>query len=357
MTTFRQLVIGASHGDAITSMALRLAAALEQRGRSELYGHHIGPELLGRFARLSDLPPSRPGDVLIYHSSYGEPEVTRALLERSEPLVLVYHNLTPSQYFLASEPAVAAALEWGRHELALLRDRVEMAVAVSPFNAADLRRYGYDQVEELPVGLDPMRLHAVAPDTVMDQQLSDRFGSGYVLWLSQLLPHKRVELMLAAMHLLRWVQYRDLGLVIAGVARSEGYGRAVQAHARRLQLDRLWFTGRVSEPQLSTLFRRATMFVTTSAHEGLALPPLEAMSFAVPVIAPAVGALPDTIGDAGILLPPDAGPILFAEAMGVLHDDVGLRVELGRRGVHRARRLGETDPSARFVELVDQVAS
>lgn len=355
MRTFRQLVIGASNGDAITGMALRLDEALRQRGRTELYGHHIAPELLGRFARLSELPPSGPGDVLIYHSSYGEPEVTGALLERSESLVLVYHNLTPSQYFLSTEPAVAASLEWGRHELALLRDRVALAVAVSPFNAADLRRYGYGEVVDLPVGLDPMRLHTVAPDTAFDEQLSDRFPAGYVLWLSQLLPHKRVELMLAAMHLLRWVQYRELGLVVAGVARAEGYGRAVEAYARRLQLDRMWFTGRVTEAELATLFRRATMFVTTSAHEGLALPPLEAMSFAVPVIAPGVAALPDTVGDAGLVLPPDAGPVLFAEAMGLLCDDVGLRVELGGRGVRRARQLAEADPSSVFLGLLDRV--
>lgn len=352
MTTFRQVLIGASVEDAITGMARRLGAALEAFGRSELYAKHVDPALLGEVGRLEDLPPARSGDVLIYHSSYGEPEVTRTLLERSEHLVLVYHNLTPSRFFLSTAPAVAASLEWGRHELEVLRPRVDLAVAVSAFNAADLRRYGYDHVEELAVGLEPGRLAGVAPDTALARDLADRFPGGYVLSVSQLLPHKRIELLLAAMHLVRWVHQVDLGVVVAGVKRLPSYWQAVDAYARRLNLGRVLFTGAVPDAQLSTLFRRAQVFATTSAHEGLALPPLEAMAFGVPVVASAAGALPDTIGGAGLVLPADAGPALFSEAIVEVAANPVLRNELVGRGFERVETLGAADPVRHFVELI-----
>jgi glycosyltransferase involved in cell wall biosynthesis len=355
VSTVRQLVIGASGGDAITEMARRLDAVLAGRGRSELYGMHIAPEHVGRFRPMGSMPPARGGDVLVYHASYGQPEVTRFLLERTEPLVLVYHNLTPSSFFLHHDPVVAASLEWGRHELELLRGRVALAVAVSAFNAADLRRYGYEEVHELPVGLDPHRLHAVAPDTNADADLTANFPDGFALWVSQLLPHKRVELILGAHHLVRWVHQVDLALVVVGAARSTAYDRAARRFAQRLQLHRMLFTGRVSEPVLATLYRRATVFVSTSAHEGLALPPLEAMSFGVPVVAPRLAALPDTIGDAGLLLPGDAGAELFAEAMGEVATNPALRRELTGRGLARARQVAATDPASTFGDLLETV--
>lgn len=355
MTTFRQLLVGASAEDAITGMARRLGGALAGVGRSELYAHHVHPSAAGEVRSLADLPPARRGDVLIYHASYGDPEITRVLLQRHEPLVLVYHNLTPSAFFLQHDPAVAAALEWGRHELELIRPRVALAVAVSPFNAADLERHGYDLVEVVPVGLDPMRLHPAVPDGAMARDLADRFPAGYALWVSQVLPHKRLELLVGAMHLLRWIHQHELGVVIAGANRLPSYWDAMHRYARHLNVPRILFTGVVDDGTLSTLFRRAELFVTTSAHEGLGLPPIEAMSFGVPVITTPAGALPDTVGDAGLVLPADAGPIVLAESMAAVLGDQRLRCEMVRRGFRRSAELQRLGDVNRFVTLLEAV--
>lgn len=356
MTVFRQVLIGASPEDAITGMALRVRDRLVGRGESELYGHHVHPDMLGQVRRLEHLPRPRPGDVLIYHASYGEPEVTRVLLERPEPIVLVYHNLTPSRFFLPYNPAAAAALEWGRHELGLIRPQVARAVAMSGFSAQDLRQYGYDRIEVMPVGLDPMRLHAVAPDSRMSEEVSVRFPSGYVLWVSQVLPHKRLELLIGAMHLLRWIHHHHLGVVIVGANRLGEYWKASHQYSRRLNVPDILFTGVVPDPVLNTLYRRAELFVSTSAHEGLAVPPLEAMAFGVPVIAPDAGALGETVSDAGLVLPADAGPVLFSEAMAELVTNPGLRSNLVTRGFRRSEEFRRSGDVQRFVELLEEVA-
>jgi glycosyltransferase involved in cell wall biosynthesis len=355
VTTYRQVLIGASQEDAITGMAQRLGAALTDLGPSELYARHVAPALADRVRQLEQLPPPAPGDVLIYHASYGDPEVTKVLLERREALVLVYHNLSPSAYFLPYDPAVAAALEWGRHELDLLRDRVVATVADSPYNAADLARRGYDSVEVMPVGIEPHRLRGIAPDEDYARELAERFPDGYDLAVSQVLPHKRHEVLVAATHLVNWVHHNRRGLVIVGAKRLALYWDALHRYARRLNVARILFAGMASDRQLATLFASAGTFVTASAHEGLALPPLEAMSLGVPVIATDVGALGHTIGGAGVVLPAGAGPVLFAEAIVEVVGNTAVRDDLVEQGFQRVEAVRASGATGRFLSLLEGV--
>ncbi|MCH2415090.1 MAG: glycosyltransferase, partial [Acidimicrobiales bacterium] len=72
----------------------------------------------------------------------------------------------------------------------------------------------------------------------------------------------------------------------------------------------------------------------------------------VPVVGRAVGAMPDTVGDAGLLLPEDAGPEMFAEAVGELLDDQGLRSRMAFRGRQRLRDFDEDAATTAFREAL-----
>jgi glycosyltransferase involved in cell wall biosynthesis len=102
-------------------------------------------------------------------------------------------------------------------------------------------------------------------------------------------------------------------------------------------------SGKVSDDTLAAFYRRADLFVTLSVHEGFCIPVVEAMAFDVPVLATAVAALPETIGDAGLLLPPAPAATLVAEAASRLLTDRSLRAELienGRRRVDDHATIG-----------------
>jgi L-malate glycosyltransferase len=350
-----QILVGAGPTDAITSMARHLRDGLVRSFGSEIYAHFLPPGM-PEIKPLSELGPAGPDDLLVYHVSYGDPIITKSLLSRTERIVVVYHNITPPEYFLEHDAQFAFGLEWGRHELDLLRERVVLAVAVSSFNARDLISRGYSDVHVIPAGLNPSRLHRVAPSGAMAHELSHRFPAGYVLAVSQLLPHKRFETILQAMHLVQWVHGRGIGLAIVGPPRSPAYAAALALHARRLNLHRVWFTGGTTDRQLASLFRLATTFLSASAHEGLALPPLEAMSFGVPVIARDGGAMAETLAGAALLLPSESGPTLMAEAIVALLDSVPLCADLRARGHERVAAIEDEDPIGRFVELIATVA-
>ena len=348
---YLQVIVGAGAGDAITTMALNLQRSLRTLGTTAVYAHHIDPDVAGEVLPLAELPSPQRGDTIIYHASYGVPEITRTLLKRDR-IVLVYHNITPSEFFLEHNPAMASELQWGRHELELLRSRTEVAVAVSAYNAGELEALGFRDVRVVPAGLHPSRLVGLAPQGRLAHQLTSRYPEGYVLSVSQVLPHKRHDLALQAMSLVQWAHERRLGLVVVGARRLESYGRALEQLASRLRVDGAWLTGPQSNQALATFFRCARVFVSTSAHEGLALPPLEAMSFGVPVLANEAGAVAETVADAGLLLPAGSGPALVAEGIVELDRNECLRRDLQRRGFARVAAIESVDVSAAFVELL-----
>ena len=70
-------------------------------------------------------------------------------------------------------------------------------------------------------------------------------------------------------------------------------------------VDDVIFTGQVSEESLPLFYNSADLFVFPSLYEGFGLPPLEAMACGCPVIAADTTSLPEVVGDAGMLIPPE----------------------------------------------------
>lgn len=350
-----QIVITASPGDAITSMALELRDAFRKRWRSDIYAKTVLPQLTGDVFDLADLPPTSRRNTLIYHSSYGEPAVTHTLLRRTERLVISYHNLTPPEYFMAWDAELARGVEWGRYELRLLADRAALTVADSTFNADDLAQYGYTDVEVLPAGIRPDRLLCLPTDLRLSEELHDRFPAGYVVVVAQMLPHKRIERVIEAVHLVRAVHEIDLGLVVVGSKRLPEYASALERHANWLHVDRRWFTGALTNQQLATVMRQASTFVSASEHEGLSLPPLEAMATGLPAVVHGAGAVPETVQDGALVLPEHAGSMLFAEAIAATLLDPTLRSLLILRGLEHVAIVRNRSSVDRLVQLIEGI--
>ena len=74
--------------------------------------------------------------------------------------------------------------------------------------------------------------------------------------------------------------------------------------------DIVHFTGRIKNEEFAGYYSKATIAVVPSLYEGFGLPAAEAMACGVPLISTSGGALPEVVGDAGIIVPPaDAGAL------------------------------------------------
>lgn len=140
-------------------------------------------------------------------------------------------------------------------------------------------------------------------------------------------------------HLLRAgaevLRARPLRLVVVGTPNAGG---AVARLVRALALgDAVEFTGRVSDAELVHQYARASAAVVPSVYEGFGLPAGEAMACGTPVVSTTGGALPEVVGDAGLLVPP-ADPGALAAAIRRVLDHPAYGRELGRRGRQRVHR-------------------
>jgi len=127
---------------------------------------------------------------------------------------------------------------------------------------------------------------------------------------------------------------RPVRLVVIGQPKPNG---TIERLVRKLNLaEQVSFTGRISSAAFVREYARAGMAVVPSVYEGFGLPAGEAMACGVPVIATTGGALPEVVGDAGILVPPRDTPALAAAIENLL-DDPAKAAALGQRGYQRVQ--------------------
>jgi glycosyltransferase involved in cell wall biosynthesis len=350
-----QILAAASPGDAITNAALEYRDVLRRVGPSEIFARHIAPSSAGEVLPLGEYRACGSQGVLVYHASIGEPMVAAFLRSRHEPIVLVYHNITPAKYFADLDETFAELLVLGRDELEFIRPRVARAITDSQFNATELEAIGYEDVRVIPPVVDPLRLVRTTPDAGMTTHLERSFRDPMLLFVGQLLPHKRPDLLVESMHAA--VTYLGLNatMLLVGQNRFSRYADAISAQIHELNLPQVHVVGLVDDATLAAMFRHAAAFVTVSEHEGFCVPLLEAMAFDVPVIARACAAIPETVGDGGLVLPPWAGAELIAEAIVRVIADTSLHADLVARGRQRLDELTALDPSVAMLEAIAEV--
>ncbi len=336
-----QVLVSAAAGDAITNEALEIRSLLREVGPSEIFALHRDPRLGDDIKSLADFSRrhgSRLGDdILIFHVSIGEPEVTTFVMHRPERVVVIYHNISPPEPFLPYAPAFAGLLAAGRLELKSLASKAELAIADSQYNADELVAAGFDNVVVSPLIVDIERLHSFEPHKPTMNHIDTLGDDPIVLFVGQLLPHKRPDFLLSAYNVLVTHLMPHARLVVVGSPRLPRYYNFLEQYVREAKLSRAWFTGSITDSELMAFYRRASLFVTASEHEGFCVPLLEAMGFELPIIARGYAAIPETMGDSGMLLAPDDGPTMMAEAMAEVLENKDLSDRLVQQGLERVK--------------------
>ena len=312
-----QWVPAAHRGDAIGDSARRVRDILRAGGhQSELYALTIDDDLRGDVLPFAD-ESARQGDVTIFHFALPSP-MTEAFASLNHGRVLQYHNITPAPFFAPYDPGLFRLAALGRRELATLVGRVELALGDSDFNRQELEQLGFDRTGVMPIAVNTERITDAPPRPALEKILSD--GLVNILFVGRIAPNKRIEdhIRLAEVY----KRYVDSYYRFIFVGRYDGLPRYyAQVRALideyRMLPDRFWFTGPVPDADLAAFYRWADVYVSLSEHEGFCVPLVEAMAANVPVLAYAAGAVPETLGGAGVLFTPKDLE-LAAEAMGML---------------------------------------
>ena len=346
-----QWVPAAHKGDAIGDSARRMRDMLREAGhQSDIFALTIDDELRGDVRAFTD-PAARQGQVTLFHFALPSP-MTEAFASLPAGRVLQYHNITPAEYFAPYDAGLFRLAALGRQELQTLVGRVELALGDSDFNRQELAALGFTSTGVLPIAVNTERITTAPPRPALEKILSD--GLINILFVGRIVPNKRIEDHIRLAELYK--RYVDSYYRFIFVGRYDGiprYYAQIRALIAQYQMlpDRFWFTGPVPDEDLAAFYRWADVYVSLSEHEGFCVPLIEAMSVDVPVLAYAAGAVPETLGGAGVLFTPKDLE-LAAETMGMLVYDRPFReaVVAGQR-----RRLADFAPSQIASRLTDVI--
>ncbi len=341
---------GSAPGDAVTNGLIFTRGLLRDLGfESEIFVQHVAPELAAELRPHTALP-RRPGDWLLAHHSMGH-DLGDWLLDLPQKKILVYHNITPAEFFPPGG-ALHHYAQLGRRQLRLFLPAMAAAIGDSDFNSAELRELGYGRVATVPLLFDTGALLR-APCDPAPAELSA--GVFTILFVGRVCANKRQHLLIEAFARLRQRLGRPARLVlVGGYDRQDEYFLRLTGQVSGLGLGQsVVFTGKVPQPALAGWYRAADLFVCASEHEGFGVPLIEAMLFNVPVVAVAGTTVAKTLGGAGVLVEV-ASPALLAATMLVIAKDRELRRAVAR---HQRRRLARFDPARLRTELADILAA
>ncbi len=351
-----QWVPAAHRGDAIGDSARRVRDMLRAAGHeADLFALTIDDELRGDVRPFAD-PAARRGDVTIFHFALPSP-MTSAFSSLDGRRVLQYHNITPAAFFAPYDAGLFRLAALGRQELRSLVGHVDLALGDSDFNRQELEAMGFAPTGVMPIAVNVDKIVKGPRRPALEKILGD--GLINILFVGRIVPNKRIEDHIRLAELYK--RYVDAYYRFIFVGRCDGvprYFAQIQALLTEYENlpDRFWFTGPVPDADLAVFYRWADVYVSLSEHEGFCVPLLEAMAADVPVLAYAAGAVPETLGGAGILFSPKDLE-LAAETMGMLVYDRQLRARVlaGQR-----RRLLDFAPdriAARLHDVIAQVTA
>ncbi len=235
-------------------------------------------------------------DIVHTHTWYSNLAGHFAKLLYGIPHVMTSHSLEPLRPWKAEQLGGGYALSCFSERIAI--ERADAVIAVSGAMKRDiLRCYPAVSAERIQViynGIDPDEL---APNEHTDQLTSRGVDPSrpYVLFVGRITRQKGIVYLLdAAAHFNAGVQL----VICAGEPDTPEIGREVESRVSNLRSTRghvVWINRMLEREALSQLLSHASVFVCPSVYEPFGIVNLEAMACAVPVVASAVGGIPEIV--------------------------------------------------------------
>jgi glycosyltransferase involved in cell wall biosynthesis len=335
-----QLVPAFHRGDAIGDEAWELRSFFRAEGhQSEIYCLSRDRGLEGESKLFSEFPAPSASDVTILHFALPSP-LSGALAGLPSKKAIIYHNITPAEFFEDVNPEFARIARVGREELAALAAATDLSLADSEYNRRELAALGFRNTAVFPLFVDFAKYTIPENALLRDLYRDDRTN---ILFVGRIAPNKKIENLIKTVFYYKKYISPLVRLIVVGKTNTfPTYYAAVSRMADEFYLKpgELRFIGHVPDEEMFALYRASDVFLSLSEHEGFCLPLVESMMFDLPIVALGAAAVPYTLGEAGLLLR-EFRPDKTAEAVHLAAKDAALRAALIESGRRELRRLKE----------------
>jgi glycosyltransferase involved in cell wall biosynthesis len=348
-----QVLATLGYGDAIGHEVLGIQQVLRAAGfESEIFAETADPRLEALTVDYRDMVGAiAEDDVLIHHFSIGS-RASRTAYALPGRMALVYHNITPPEYFVGVHKQLVKLCFHGRRELTAYTARCDLALGDSEFNRQELEALGFPHTEVLPVV--PGFSHLDVPASgIIAAPFDDDWTN--VMFIGRVIPNKRLETIIKAFHVYKTRHNpRSRLLLVGSYSGYERYFAMLQSLLARLGTSDVHFLGHVLNEELTALYDVADLFLCASEHEGFCVPLIEAFYKRVPVLAYAATAVPATMDGGGVLYD-TTDPFHIAKLMETVLDDLRLQDAVLASQDAALERLRARDFGGTLLRFVDRL--
>ncbi len=353
MIRIHQVLATLGYGDAIGHEVLGAQRVLHTAGyESDIFvetADHRLESMTRDYRELIDV--SHRDNLLLHHFSLAS-KASRMAFALPDRMALIYHNITPPEFFVDLHSSLSSECFHGRRELGAYADRCDLALGDSEFNRQDLEALGFRRTGVLPVVPDFSHL-----DVAADRTVADLFDDAWtnVLFVGRMVPNKKLEDIIRFFHVYHAFYNPRSRLLLVGTRSGlERYTAALHDLTARLGNGHVHFVGPVSNEELVAFYEIADLFLCASEHEGFCVPLVEAFYKQVPVLAYAAAAVPATMDGAGVLYH-DKDPSHVAALMDAVVSNSDVQETLVRGQLAAVDRLRAKDFAGTLLGFVDGI--
>jgi L-malate glycosyltransferase len=348
-----QVLATLGYGDAIGHEVLGIQRVLRGAGyESDIFVETADRRVESMTRDYRELVDASHADnLLLHHFSIGS-RASRTAFALPDRMALVYHNITPPEYFVGIHRTLARQCFRGRRELHAYVDRCDLALGDSEFNRQDLEGLGFPRTAVLPVVPGFSHLDS-EPSWLVARDFDDNLTN--ILFVGRVIPNKKIDDLIRIFHAYHTVFNPRSRLLIVGAQRGfERYVASLHQLAATLGASNVEFIGHVSDEELVAFYRVADLFLCASEHEGFCVPLVEAFYMEVPVLAYAATAVPATMDGAGVLFDTKQ-PLGVARLMDAIVGDRDLQDRIAKAQLGAVARLQSKDFAGTLLRFVDQI--
>lgn len=354
-----QLLPTLAFGDAVGNDAIAIYHLLLEIGyETKIYSENIGPKIDPHVAESCRFFPTLgKEDVILYHFSTGSDAMRELLQKQDCRRIMIYHNITSAKYFSPYDKGFESLVADGRRDLEQLKSLFSFVIADSEFNRQDLLQLGYScPIHVMPI-LIPFEDYAAEPDAaVLEKYQGD--GCTNLLFVGRMAPNKKIEDVIRAFAYYKKQYNARSRLFLVGDDRVlVSYTERIRTYIKQLGLDdSVVICSHVPFSHILAYYRLADVFLCMSDHEGFCVPLVEAMYFSLPIVARAAAAVPQTIGNAGLLLDTQNSAIA-ASAIHELISNASLRSRIQEEERIRLKDFSSDAIRERFAAILSSIES
>jgi len=353
MIEIHQMVPSLTNGDALGDETLEICKILNLWGyKSYIYTNQMSSKCKD-FARdyreYSDI--SSKDNILIFHFSIGS-DMSEFVRNLPDKKIIIYHNITPPEFFVGYNDVFVDLATRGRKELAQFAGIADLALGVSEYNRKELESLGFERTGVLPFIVD-LDKYSQEPDKKIMREFTDDYIN--FLFVGRIVPNKRQEDVIRIFYYFnKYINSKSRLFLVGTYMNMNKYYVRLNELIERLKLKNVYITGHVDFKELLAYYRLADIFISMSEHEGFCVPLIESMYFNIPIVAYNSTAIPIILHDAGILVNKKAYEDI-AELVNILICDKTLRAKIIKNQQSRLKYFNKSETEEMLKKYISMI--